>query len=65
MRVYNLKRPLTLMAPAAGFHLDQKHAYGAQLGLTVFQAQFKVDYALLMAAVVFVTVPSVWLFFFG
>ncbi len=36
-----------------------------QLGLTVFQEQFKVDYALLMAAVVFVTVPSVLLFFLG
>ncbi len=36
-----------------------------QLGLTVFQEQFKVDYALLMAAVVFVTLPSVLLFFLG
>ena len=36
-----------------------------QLGLTVFQEQFKVDYALLMAAVVFVTVPSVLLFLLG
>ena len=36
-----------------------------QLGLTVFQEQFKVDYTLLMAAVVFVTVPSVLLFFIG
>ncbi len=36
-----------------------------QLGLTVFQEQFRVDYALLMAAVVFVTVPSVLLFFIG
>ncbi|MBS1809885.1 MAG: carbohydrate ABC transporter permease [Acidobacteria bacterium] len=36
-----------------------------QLGLTVFQEQFKVDYALLMAAVVFVTVPSILLFFLG
>jgi multiple sugar transport system permease protein len=36
-----------------------------QLGLTVFQEQFKVDYALLMAAVVFVTLPSVLLFFIG
>lgn len=36
-----------------------------QLGLTVFQEQFKVEYTLLMAAVVFVTVPSVLLFFLG
>jgi multiple sugar transport system permease protein len=36
-----------------------------QLGLSVFQEQFKVDYALLMAAVVFVTIPSVLLFFLG
>ena len=36
-----------------------------QLGLTVFQEQFKVEYALLMAAVVFVTIPSVALFFLG
>ncbi len=36
-----------------------------QLGLTVFQEQFKVDYTLLMAAVVFVTVPSVLIFFIG
>ena len=36
-----------------------------QLGLTVFQEQFKVEYNLLMAAVVFVTVPSVLLFFAG
>lgn len=36
-----------------------------QLGLTVFQEQFKVEYAMLMAAVVFVTVPSVLLFFAG
>ena len=36
-----------------------------QLGLTVFQEQFKVEYSLLMAAVVFVTVPSVLLFFVG
>lgn len=36
-----------------------------QLGLTVFQEQFKVEYALLMAAVVFVTIPSVLLFFIG
>lgn len=36
-----------------------------QLGLTVFQEQFKVDYALLMAAVVFVTFPSVLLFYLG
>jgi multiple sugar transport system permease protein len=36
-----------------------------QLGLTVFQEQFKVEYALLMAAVVFVTVPSVLMFFLG
>ncbi len=36
-----------------------------QLGLTVFQEQFKVEYALLMAAVVFVTLPSVLLFFLG
>lgn len=36
-----------------------------QLGLTVFQEQFKVEYTLLMAAVVFVTLPSVLLFFIG
>ena len=36
-----------------------------QLGLTVFQEQFKVEYTLLMAAVVFVTIPSVLLFFLG
>jgi multiple sugar transport system permease protein len=36
-----------------------------QLGLTVFQEQFKVEYSLLMAAVVFVTIPSVLLFFVG
>lgn len=36
-----------------------------QLGLSVFQEQFRVDYALLMAAVVFVTLPSVLLFFLG
>ena len=36
-----------------------------QLGLTVFQEQFKVEYSLLMAAVVFVTIPSVALFFLG
>ncbi|MGI9106366.1 MAG: carbohydrate ABC transporter permease [Pyrinomonadaceae bacterium] len=36
-----------------------------QLGLTVFQEQFKVEYNLLMAAVVFVTLPSVLLFFIG
>lgn len=36
-----------------------------QLGLTVFQEQFKVEYALLMAAVVFVTLPSLVLFFLG
>ncbi|MBA2645366.1 MAG: carbohydrate ABC transporter permease [Pyrinomonadaceae bacterium] len=36
-----------------------------QLGLTVFQEQFKVEYTLLMAAVVFVTIPSVLLFFIG
>jgi len=36
-----------------------------QLGLTVFQEQFKVEYNLLMAAVVFVTIPSVLLFFIG
>jgi len=36
-----------------------------QLGLTVFQEQFKVEYSLLMAAVVFVTVPSVLIFFLG
>jgi multiple sugar transport system permease protein len=36
-----------------------------QLGLTVFQEQFKVDYTLLMAAGVFVTLPSVLLFFLG
>ncbi len=36
-----------------------------QLGLTVFQEQFKVEYSLLMAAVVFVTIPSVVLFFLG
>ncbi|MEW6127876.1 MAG: carbohydrate ABC transporter permease [Acidobacteriota bacterium] len=36
-----------------------------QLGLTVFQEQFKVEYSLLMAAVVFVTIPSVLLFFLG
>ena len=36
-----------------------------QLGLTVFQEQFKVEYTLLMAAVVFVTIPSVLLFFVG
>lgn len=36
-----------------------------QLGLAVFQEQFKVEYARLMAAVVFVTVPSVLLFFVG
>lgn len=36
-----------------------------QLGLTVFQEQFKVEYNLLMAAVVFVTIPSVLLFFAG
>lgn len=36
-----------------------------QLGLTVFQEQFKVEYTLLMAAVVFVTVPSLVLFFLG
>lgn len=36
-----------------------------QLGLTVFQEQFKVEYTLLMAAVVFVTLPSVLLFFLG
>jgi ABC-type glycerol-3-phosphate transport system permease component len=32
-----------------------------QLGRTVFQEQFKVEYSLLMAAVVFVTIPSVLL----
>jgi multiple sugar transport system permease protein len=42
-----------------------KNMRTAQLGLTVFQEQFKVDYALLMAAVVFVTLPSVLLFFLG
>ncbi len=36
-----------------------------QLGLTVFQEQFKVEYNLLMAAVVFVTIPSVLIFFIG
>jgi len=36
-----------------------------QLGLTVFQEQFKVEYNLLMAAVVFVTIPSVLIFFLG
>ena len=36
-----------------------------QLGLTTFQAQFKTDYTLLMAAVVFVTVPVLLLFFIG
>lgn len=36
-----------------------------QLGLTTFQAQFKTDYTLLMAAVVFVTVPVMLLFFIG
>ncbi len=36
-----------------------------QLGLTVFQEQFKVEYSLLMAAVVFVTIPSVLIFFLG
>jgi multiple sugar transport system permease protein len=36
-----------------------------QLGLTVFQEQFRVEYTLLMAAVVFVTIPSVVLFFLG
>lgn len=36
-----------------------------QLGLTVFQEQFRVDYVHLMAAVVFATVPSVVLFFLG
>lgn len=42
-----------------------KNMRTVQLGLSVFQEQFKVDYALLMAAVVFVTVPSVLLFFLG
>lgn len=42
-----------------------KNMRTVQLGLTVFQEQFKVDYALLMAAVVFVTIPSVLLFFLG
>lgn len=42
-----------------------KNMRTVQLGLTVFQEQFKVDYTLLMAAVVFVTVPSVVLFFVG
>jgi multiple sugar transport system permease protein len=42
-----------------------KNMRTVQLGLTVFQEQFRVDYALLMAAVVFVTVPSVLLFFAG
>jgi multiple sugar transport system permease protein len=36
-----------------------------QLGLSVFQEQFKVEYTLLMAAVVFVTLPSILLFFLG
>jgi multiple sugar transport system permease protein len=42
-----------------------KNMRTVQLGLTVFQEQFKVDYSLLMAAVVFVTIPSVVLFFIG
>lgn len=42
-----------------------KNMRTVQLGLTVFQEQFKVDYSLLMAAVVFVTIPSVALFFIG
>ena len=42
-----------------------KNMRTVQLGLTVFQEQFKVEYTLLMAAVVFVTVPSVLLFFIG
>ncbi|MCC6742884.1 MAG: carbohydrate ABC transporter permease [Acidobacteria bacterium] len=36
-----------------------------QLGLSVFQEQFRVDYVHLMAAVVFTTVPSVLLFLLG
>lgn len=36
-----------------------------QLGLSVFQEQFRVDYAHLMAAVVFTTVPSLLLFLLG
>ncbi len=36
-----------------------------QLGLTTFQAQFKTEYTLLMAAVIFVTVPVLLLFFIG
>ena len=47
------------------FTSTKKSMRTVQLGLTVFQEQFKVDYALLMAAVVFVTVPSVLLFFLG
>lgn len=42
-----------------------KNMRTVQLGLTVFQEQFRVDYTLLMAAVVFVTIPSVLLFFAG
>jgi multiple sugar transport system permease protein len=42
-----------------------KNMRTVQLGLTVFQEQFRVDYSLLMAAVVFVTIPSVALFFIG
>ncbi len=34
-----------------------------QLGLTVFQEQFKVEYTMLLAAVVFVTIPSILIFF--
>jgi multiple sugar transport system permease protein len=36
-----------------------------QLGLTTFQEQFKTSYTLLTAAVVFVTVPVILLFFIG
>lgn len=36
-----------------------------QLGLTTFQEQFSTNYTLLMAAVVFVTVPILILFFIG
>lgn len=36
-----------------------------QLGLTVFQEQFRVDYSRLMAAVVFTTLPTLLLFLVG